>query len=129
MFGKVNPAPAMSKSIRMVFWSLPEPLKPSKTIKNDPTKTNMNENHVIFCFLLLFGTFRARFWTLCILKPHKLWFNKLHLIAVLLKLWFKNFTSISVFTQTLVHTFTSISVFTQTLVQQITFISVVTQLW
>ena len=35
MFGKVNPSPAVSKSIPMVFRSSPEPLKPFKTIKND----------------------------------------------------------------------------------------------
>ena len=35
MFGKVNPAPAVSKSIRIVFKSLPEPLKPPKTIKKE----------------------------------------------------------------------------------------------
>ena len=35
MFGKVNPAPAVSKSIRMVFWSFLESIKPFKTIKND----------------------------------------------------------------------------------------------
>ena len=34
MFGKVNPAPAVSKSIRVVFRSLPEPQKLFKTIKN-----------------------------------------------------------------------------------------------
>ena len=34
MFGKVNPAPTVSRCVRMVFWSFPEPLEPGKTIKN-----------------------------------------------------------------------------------------------
>ena len=33
MFGEVNPAPAVSKSIRMVFWSFLEPPKAPKTMK------------------------------------------------------------------------------------------------
>jgi hypothetical protein len=53
MFGKVNPVPAVSKSIRMVFRSFPEPLKPYRTIKNDK-KTNINGSpSVLFCFLAL----------------------------------------------------------------------------
>ena len=51
MFGKVNPAPAVSKSIRMVFRSLPEPLKAFKTIKNNP-KLGMHD--ILFFLFLLF---------------------------------------------------------------------------
>ena len=50
MFGKVNPAPAVSKSIRMVFWSLPEPLKLLKPLKTTQ-KHDINENHIFFAFL------------------------------------------------------------------------------
>ena len=53
MFGKVNPAPAVSKSIRMVFRSLLAPLKflkPLKTIQ----KHDINENPGFFGFLTPF---------------------------------------------------------------------------
>ena len=38
MFGKVNPTFAVSKPIRMVFCSLPEPSTPFKTNKQDTAK-------------------------------------------------------------------------------------------
>ena len=47
MFGKVNPAPAVSIRVRMVFWTLPEPLKPVKTSQ----KHDIHENHCFFRFL------------------------------------------------------------------------------
>ena len=46
-FGKVNPALAVPRSIRMVFWSLPEPLKPFKTIQKIEKLILMNI-HVFF---------------------------------------------------------------------------------
>ena len=52
MFGKVNPAPAVSKSIRIVFWSLLEPLKPFKTFKTIQ-KQNINKN-LFFSFFHFF---------------------------------------------------------------------------
>ena len=50
MFGKVNPAPAVSKCVRMVFRSLLAPLELIKTIKNNQ-KHDINENPGFFGFL------------------------------------------------------------------------------
>jgi hypothetical protein len=46
MFGKVNPAPAVSKSIRMMFWTLLEPPKPPETSIHE-SKNHFNENTVV----------------------------------------------------------------------------------
>jgi len=50
MFGKVNPAPAVSISIRMVFWSFLEPLKLLETNKNNPKTW---DSWILFCLLFL----------------------------------------------------------------------------
>ena len=55
MFGKVM-APAVSKSIRMVFKRLLAPLKPPKTIKNIQ-KHDINENPGFFGFFGFFTGF------------------------------------------------------------------------
>ena len=51
MFGKVNLAPAVSRCVRMVFRSLPETLKPFKTIEKNQ-KHDIHENPFFFGFLL-----------------------------------------------------------------------------
>ena len=52
MFGKVNPAPAVSRCVRMVFRNLLAPIKQSKTIQNDP-KTLYQLKIWVFSFFLL----------------------------------------------------------------------------
>jgi len=53
MFGKVNPTPAVSKSTRMVFRSLPAPLKLFKTIKT--TQKHYINEKLFFPFFVVFG--------------------------------------------------------------------------
>ena len=63
MFGKVNPALAVSKSIRMVVTSLPEPLKHAETIKNISfccSKAWPPTRFLIFCYVAFYFTCTAR---------------------------------------------------------------------
>ena len=58
MFGKVNPAPAVSRCVRMVFRSLLETLKPFRVIKKIP-KHDIHENPGYFA---VSGSCRTRFF-------------------------------------------------------------------
>ena len=63
MFRKVNPALAVSKSIRVVVASLPEPLKHAETIKNISfcySKTWPPTRFLIFCYVAFYFTCTAR---------------------------------------------------------------------
>ena len=62
MFGKVNPAPAVSRCVRMVFRNLPEPLKPFKPLKATQ-KHDIDEN-LGFRLFAVFGPYRTCFWRL-----------------------------------------------------------------
>ena len=72
MFGKVNPAPAVSKCVRMVCRSLlapQNPLKPVTTIQ----KHDSDENHGFFGFLwndrIKLELINVGWWGLCPRTP------------------------------------------------------------